>query len=530
MKKFFLYACALCAISCQSSHEMVILFDNDVHCAVAGYETMAGLKDSLVQAGKDVIVVSAGDFVQGSVMGSISSGEYIVDIMNAVGYDYVTIGNHEFDYTVPKLVSNMNNLSAKVLCCNFGKWVDDPDNGMHHEEALFAPYEVRRFHGIKIGLIGAATPTTYNTSTPTYFVNEAGEIVYHFHVDDTFDRIQQAADKVRNLGADYVIVLSHLGDDTEVDNSVDMIHATHGIDAVLDGHQHHVLDTVIANAEGQPVILASTGHDFQYIGCLSLKQGTAQVQLLVRDSLHLHSDRVHEVIEHKQQQVQQLYEQVIGYTRFDLSDHDAAGQRAVRRMDTNISDLIADAMRAATDAEIGAIHGGSIRADIPAGDITLGQVLAVLPFNNHMSKIAITGQQLLDALEVSVRLYPEENGDFHIFSHLRYTIDARIPSSVELDERGMFVRVGATRRVVRAEVLLNNQWQPMDPQRTYTLGGLNYTLTNKGAAGMFACGQELQCEPVKDITAIIAYIQSLGDTLPQEYAQPQGRFSITINH
>lgn len=506
-------------LSCQPAKDIIILYDNDVHCAVDGYEQMGALRSFYADSAY-VAVVSAGDYVQGNVMGSISKGEYIIDIMNAVPYDYVTLGNHEFDYTVEKMEENASLLSAKTLCCNIGRL-----NGQE-EQMLFPSYAIRRFGRTKVAFIGAATPITFNTSTPTFFLDEQGNVVYNFHKDDTFACIRQAADEARQNGADYVIVLSHLGDDTEVANSVDMIRATRGIDAVLDGHQHHVLDHVkVPNLDGDSVILTSTGTAFEYIGKLTIdRHGCLHNELVARATIQDSCPRVWEAIERNQTKQDALVSEVVGHTDFELTDHDEQGRRLVRRGDTNLADWIADAMRYVTGAEIGAIHGGSIRTNIPAGDITLGHVLAVLPFNNHMSKVEITGQELLDALELSVRLYPEENGDFHIFSGLRYTIDPSIPTSVAFDENNLFVGLGGTRRVVSAEVEINGIWTPIDPERIYTMGGLNYTLVNKGASGIFMHSRPLPCDPMKDTEAIVAYLKSMSGEVGEQYKEAQGRF------
>ena len=243
-------------------HDIVILFENDVHCALDGYTKLGALKQEMLAQTPYVSVVSAGDYVQGAALGSITKGESIIQIMNAVGYDVTTIGNHEFDYGIDQMKHLMSELKAEVVCCNF----TDLNNTL-----LFKPYVIKQYGNVKVG---------FTSSTPTYFEDSKGNLIYSFHVEDCFKRIEKAAKDARAEGADYVIVLSHLGDDTEVDNSVDMIKATNGIDAVLDGHQHHIINQKISNSKGKPVILASTGTAFLRIGKLTINtQGEVSVEL-----------------------------------------------------------------------------------------------------------------------------------------------------------------------------------------------------------------------------------------------------------
>ena len=524
------WACVLflCLISCTSpvrKNNIVILYDNDVHCAIAGYEKMAALRTQMLDSTKFVAVVSAGDFIQGNIIGNLSKGEYIVDIMNSVPYDYITIGNHEFDYNVPQLLKLTKQLKARTLCCNVERLGDKAEQP---GQMLFPAYAVKNYGGTKVAFVGVATPTTFNTSTPTFFLNEAGKVVYDFHAGSTFALIQEAVDKARSEGAEYIIVLSHLGDDTEVDNSVNMIAATHGIDAVIDGHQHHIIPCrKIADASGDSVILTSTGTGFQYIGQLVISpEGVLSTTLIETASYEGTNAKTLSRINQAKANAEKEEMRVVGYTPFPLTDADAAGERLVRRGETNLSDFVADAMRFVTGADIGVVHGGGIRAALPAGDLTYGLIVSVFPFNNWMAKIEMTGRQLMDCMEVGVREWPKENGDFHIASGLRYTIDPSIPSSVLFDENNLFAGVGNTRRIVSMEVLLNGIWTPVDPERTYTVGGLDYTLVNKGASGMFAEGVPVPFEPIKDTEAILQYLHSLGDTIPAAYAEPHGVFAV----
>ncbi|MBQ7192166.1 MAG: bifunctional metallophosphatase/5'-nucleotidase [Paludibacteraceae bacterium] len=522
MKKFLtIVLLAALLVGCSEKKDVVILFDNDVHCAVDLYSKMASVRDSLLQQTPYVLVTSAGDFVQGDVIGSISQGEYIVDIMNAVPYDIVTIGNHEFDYGIEQQLVLTDRLEADEVCCNFTHTDGSP---------VYPSYQIKRFGKTKVAFIGVATPTTYTSSTPAYFQDSTGHVIYDFHAGNTFALLQQAADEVRRKGADYVVALSHLGDDTAIDCSPDMVRATTGIDAVLDGHAHHYIQWLIPNADGDSIPLLSTGARGERIGCLTLSESKGITYSFIEASNISRNARVDRVIEEKDKKVQETVNKVVGYGEVALNDNDADGNRLVRLGETNLSDFVSDAMRWATGADIGVIHGGSLRASLPEGDITMGDMITLLPFNNHLAKVRMTGQELLDAFEVAVSRYPLENGDFHIASGMRYCIDPAIATSVEWDDNRMFLSVGKTRRIVSMEVedAVTHRWTAIDPNATYTVGGLDYTLLHQGSSWMFRYATPMECEKMKDTDVLFRYLHSLGDTIraadyPTKIIQPRFR-------
>lgn len=529
MKKIFTLFTIACSlfiinyslISCAShtpqkpEQPVIVLFENDVHCAIAGYASLAAMRTELHKQTPYVAVVSAGDFAQGAAIGSLSRGESIIKVMNAVGYDAITIGNHEFDYGIPQQRKLMHMLDADVVCCNF------TDN---HNHLIYPPFTIHKYGNIKVAFVGAATPTTFTSSTPTFFEDKNGNCVYSFHADDTFELIQEAVNKARRKGADYVIVLSHLGDDTVLDNSVDMIQSTTGIDAVFDGHQHHILNKTITNAEGKPVILASTGTMFQRFGKLTIDTaGVVSVELINNENFSKVDYEVQAVIDEIQDEMHDLVSNVVGYTEVPLTML-KNGERETRRGETNLADFLTDAFRDATGADIGIMNGGGIRNQIKkAGDITFGDIYSIIPFNNTVRKLECTGQQLLDALEVGLTLAPEENGDFFQVSGLRYTYTTAVPSSVIFDNNNLFLGVGDTRRVLSAEVLRNGKWVPVQPDATYTVGGQSYILTNKGAAGALQYMTEIEFEPIGDVKAVLNYLEKIGTVTKAQYGKPQNR-------
>ena len=522
--------------ACQRTKPIVILYENDVHCAVEGYARLAGQRDAELQQTPYVSVVSCGDFAQGNTVGSLTRGEAVVRIMNAVGYDYLTVGNHEFDYTVPQMEHLSQMLTAKTLCCNFSRLTADG------EQDLYPAYEVKNYGGTKVAFVGVATPSTFRSSTPTYFVDDDGNLLYNFHQHDTYERVQQAVDEARGKGAKIVIVLSHLGDDPEQAYSRGLIAATHGIDIVLDGHAHHLLNERLANYKGDSVTLASTATKFAYIGRLTIDTDNRLTnELLPINDCHKVNQAVWDTVQAVQQELEARVSAPVGTSPFALTDRDADNNRLVRQQETNLGDFMADVARYTTGADIGVCNGGGLRTGLYKETITFGDIVSVWPFNTTMRVVECTGQQLIDALEVGVAALPLENGDFLHVSGLRYTADTRVPTSVIWDENRMFDGVGKTRRIVKAEVFVpadgeagklpyeqKGTWQPIDPEATYTIGGQSYIIACSGASGTFAKMRlrPIEGEPLNDVDAVCTYIRAMGGTVSDAYRLPQGRIII----
>lgn len=528
---------------CQRKQPIVILYENDAHCAVEGYARLAGQRDAERQHTPYVAIVSSGDFAQGNTVGSLTKGEAIVRIMNAVGYDYLTIGNHEFDYTVPQMQHLSELLTAKTLCCNFSRYEqDNDDKDDRDDDDLYPAYEVKDFGGTKVGFIGVATPSTFRSSTPTYFIDNNGNLLYNFHQTDTYECVQEAVNDAREEGAEIIIVLSHLGDDPEVAYSRGLIAATHGIDVVLDGHAHHVLNERLVNDRGDSVTLTSTGTKFAYIGRLTIDtDNRLTTELLPISDCHRVNQAVQDTVLAIQQELEARVNAPVGTTTFALADRDNQDNRLVRKQETNLGDFMADVARYTTGANIGVCNGGGLRAGLYNETITFGNIVSIWPFNNTMRVVECTGQQLLDAFEVSAANLPRENGDFMHVSGLRYTINPHVPTSVIWDDNRMFNGVGKTRRIAKMEVFMlaggesdklpyeqRGTWQQVNPNAVYTIGGQSYIIACSGASGMFAKMRLLpvEGEPVNDVDAVCAYIQAMGGTINDVYRRPQGRITI----
>ena len=503
-------------------NDIVILYTNDVHCAVddnLGYTGLATVKNALEAQGKHVVLVDNGDAVQGDTIGTLSNGEYIIDIMNEVGYDVATPGNHEFDYGMDQFLALTEQANFPYVSANF---VDNDGN------TVLDPYVIKDVAGVKIAFVGISTPKTITTSTPKYFQDDNGNYIYAFQQDETGEKlyaaVQSAVDAARAEGAQFVIALAHLGieEDCSPWTSSEVIVNTTGIDAVLDGHSHSMIQgEKVKNKDGAEVLLSSTETKLAYIGCLTIKDDGSMSTTLISDN------GMKEFIGGIQEEFEELVNTVVASTDVDLIIKDpASGERIVRVSETNLGDLCADAYRAMSGADVAIVNGGGVRADIPAGDITYGQIIAVHPFGNEMCVVECTGQEILDALELGCSKLPAESGGFLQVSGMTYTVDLNVESTVKLDENGMFVEVEGERRV--KDVTIGGE--PLDPEKTYTLASHNYKLKDCGDGySMFADNVFLQDSVMIDNQVLINYIVDvLGGTVGEEYADPYGQGRITI--
>jgi len=529
--------------------DVVIVYTNDVHCAVdqktdasgavtnIGYAGVAAYKkdmQALVGADK-VTLVDAGDALQGDAIGTLSKGQYLVDIMNQVGYDIFVPGNHEFDYGMARMQTLMAELNAQVISSNFTDLLTG--------RSVYDPYTIVDYGSTKIAYVGITTPESFTKSTPAYFQDAAGNYVYGFceggNGQELYDTVQQSVDAARAAGADYVIAVGHLGVDAQSApwRSTDVIAHTTGIDAFIDGHSHTVMEgQMVENKNNQNVLLTQTGTQLQNIGCLVITPEGQITTSLIAGYGEQDPDASAFIADIESRYADVLH-QTIGTAEADLTVEDpATKKRLVRSGETNLGDLCADAFRfvlgngAGKLTDIGLCNGGGIRADIAAGEITYGGVIAVYPFNNVGCVVKATGQQVLDALEMSARLAPDENGGFLQVSGMTYTIDLNIPSSVVTDDKGMFVAVSGARRASDVRV----DGAPIDPAQTYTVACQNYTLLQGGDGYTMFANDDIVVQPViLDNQILISYItDNLSGVVGGQYANPygQGRIKILAQH
>ena len=520
----------------EAQKDIVVLYTNDVHCAIDSNIGYAGLAKYKAEMEKDnfVVLVDAGDAIQGDTIGTVSKGEYLVDIMNEVGYDFCVLGNHEFDYGTDVLASLLKKADAQYLNAT----IEYTGNGNNLLKDT-VPYVIERFGFLDVAFIGVSTPESITKSTPRYFM-EDGQFVYDFAAgEDLYAAVQGYVDEVREKGADVVIVISHLGveEGSEPNRATDLIANTTGIDALIDGHSHTTEPSMlVADKSGRKVLYTQTGTKLNNIGKLTIsKDGSVKAELVAEAEK---DEAVTAFIEDIKAQYESLVNTVVAHTEVELSITDENGVRAVRNRETAIGDLCADAYRAVADTDIAFVNGGGIRATIKKGDITTANMISVHPYGNALCSCYATGAEILDALELSVVNTAAtaasdgkavgESGGFLQVSGIKFTIDTSIPSSVKKDDKGLFVAVEGERRVKDVFVEENGEWVPIDPEKTYTVACHNYLLQDMGDGyTMFTDNVYILDKVLIDNQVIINYIcDFLGGNVGTEYAEPQGRITV----
>ncbi len=518
------------------SDDIVILHTNDVHCGVTdglGYAGVAAYRAEMEQTHNYVALVDAGDAIQGEPIGLLSAGSYLVDIMNEVGYDYATLGNHEFDYKLPRLQQLVKQAKYEYVSCNFQY------TGTQKDALKVAPYAIADYGGTKVAYVGITTPESFVKSTPAYFKDDNGNFIYTFCEDKTgkalYTAVQDAVDDARADGADYVVALAHLGIEgtTEYWTSEAVVANTTGIDAMIDGHSHEAFTKSVANKDGRKISLTQTGTKLANLGKLTIaKDGTITSELISSKDYTEKDAHITDYITKITDQFSADLSKVVATSAVDLIDSDEDGNRLVRNTETNLGDLCADAFRVMMDADIGIMNGGGLRKPIKKGDVTLGTLMSVFPWGNLPCKVSVTGQTVLDMLEMGAMKYPSESGGFLHVSGLKYSILPRVASTIETTDQGEFVKVAGARRVCNVQVLnqKTGKYEPINANKTYTLGGIDYTILYCGDGfNMFDTAKVIKAADANYTEAkmVTEYISTkLGGKIGTDYAKAQGRISV----
>ncbi len=513
--------------------DIVIIYTNDTHCEIdsaLNFADVCAIEAIERAKGNEVIIVDVGDALQGSTVGAISKGEYIIEIMNEVGYDVAGLGNHEFDYQIPRLMELSQMADFPYTSANF-VWAKD-------KTCVFEPYYIIPIGEMDIAFISAVTPHTITDTAPEYFKDENGAFVYDFSNSALPDTIQENVDEATKKGADIVIALTHLGVNASDSpyTSKELISATSGIDAVLDAHSHTVIECEEhENEMGERVILSSTGSKFQNIGILRISNDEITTELVDADYKkdgipqdgRAAFDKADSFINSIKAEFELELEKKIAVCESELTINnpekysvEAGPYREVRRGETNLGDFCADAYKAVLGCDIALINGGGVRDNIEKGDVSYGDLLDVNPFGNDLCVIEATGKQIIDALEHGAKSYPDEDGAFLQVSGLSYEIDESIPSSVQLDDNGIFTGVSGERRVKNVKV----DGEAIDEAKLYTLGGSNFTLLNAGDGFSMFEGATVVADLIcTDIDALIKYAEeTLGGVIGELYENPHG--------
>ena len=546
--------------------DVTILYTNDVHTYIdkqspkLTYAAIADLKQSYQDAGKDVLLVDAGDHVQGTAYGSMDEGASIIKLMNAAGYDVATPGNHEFDYGMDRAKAIMKEADFPYLSCN---WVD-----LRTGLRVLPSVKVFVRGGRRIAFVGVTTPETFTKSTPAYFMDKAQrKYIYDIQGGEDgkklYDAVQKAIDKAKLL-ADVVIGLGHLGVDPSSApwTSEEVIAHTSGFDAFIDGHSHTVMENKqVQDASGKAVTLTQTGSYFANVGEMTIAaDGTITTKLI---PTHEGMDATIAAMQTSWVNTvdDMLGEKIaVGDSDFYVSDP-ATGKRRIRSAETNLGDFVADGIYAYFNeveklhCDLAIMNGGGIRADVPAGDWTFKTCKQVSPFGNVACLMSVTGKQIQDALEFAARFAGEggkENGGFLQVAGATYEIHTDIPNTVQTDEKNVWIgSATGTPRVQNVKIYdkASGSYLPLDPGATYALAGMNYTLRNLGDGFAMFDGAELIKDYVSEdylVMSTYAMIFDGADTagLPHlssansplaaypgyllDYEQPYGAGRITI--
>lgn len=546
--------------------DVTILYTNDVHTYIdkqspkLTYAAIADLKQSYQNAGKDVLLVDAGDHVQGTAYGSMDEGASIIKLMNAAGYDAATPGNHEFDYGMDRAKAIMKEADFPYLSCN---WVD-----LRTGLRVLPSVKVFVRGGRRIAFVGVTTPETFTKSTPAYFMDKAQrKYIYDIQGGEDgkklYDAVQKAIDKAKLL-ADVVIGLGHLGVDPSSSpwTSEEVIAHTSGFDAFIDGHSHTVMENKqVQDASGKAVTLTQTGSYFANVGEMTIAaDGTITTKLIPTHEgmdatiAAMQTGWVNTVDDMLGEKI------AVGDSDFYVSDP-ATGKRRIRSAETNLGDFVADGIYAYFNeveklhCDLAIMNGGGIRADVPAGDWTFKTCKQVSPFGNVACLMSVTGKQIQDALEFAARFAGEggkENGGFLQVAGATYEIHTDIPNTVQTDEKNVWIgSATGTPRVQNVKIYdkASGSYLPLDPGATYALAGMNYTLRNLGDGFAMFDGAELIKDYVSEDYLVMATYAMIFDGadaagLPHlssansplaaypgyllDYEQPYGAGRITI--
>ncbi len=505
----------------------VIVHSNDVHGAIAGYANMAALAAEYESQGAKVIVADAGDFSQGKVEVSSNKGLNAVKMMDAAGYDVATLGNHEFDYGYAQLKENLKEATFSTICCNI---LDE--NG----KPAFEGSKVFDIDGLKVGFIGVNTPESQTKANPALIKG-----LTWLAGDDMVKAVQAEADKLKADGTDVIVVLSHLGVDSESkpNRSTDLWAGLKGVDFIIDGHSHTVMEKGDNN---EPI--QSTGTAFDNIGVIVIDNATKKIEknMLVKVTEDSAKD---EAVAKAAQDITDAINAEYGAV-FAKSEVELNGDRSYntktdlygnRDGETNLGDLITDSMvwsvkktgGVTVDEKniVAVTNGGGIRAAIKAGDVTKKDVNTVLPFGNTIAVVYVTGAELLEALEASTYCSPTSAiGGFPQVSGINYTVDAS--KAYDANDTTYPGSTYYGPKTINRVTIDSINGQAFDAKATYAVITNNFLAAGGDTYYAFASASAQFDTGIPLDEALMDYITTeLKGVIGAQYKTPQGRVSYT---
>ena len=490
--------------------DIAVIYTNDIHTYIKNrdtkdekkaknlsYAALSALKQDISAQGKEVILVDAGDHIQGTAYGDMDKGATIIQMMNETGFDLATLGNHEFDYGISRILELIKKADFPYISCSFYK----TDDG----KLVLEPYKIIEKGGVKIAFIGISTPESITKSTPTFFMDKDGNLLYNFYSGEDgsefYKSVQKAVDEAKPQ-ADYVIALGHLGVDISSVpfTSRELIQHTHGLDAFIDGHSHTLIENeYVKDSKGKDVLLTQTGAYFKGIGIMNItKDGQITTEIL--HEYDRQDERIAEIENGWIKTIDEKLGEKIAVldNKMFVMDPKNPAQRIVRCQETNLGDFTADAFyyyfnkKLKIDCDIAFSNGGGIRNGINPGDVSYFSAKTVFPFGNQVCVVEATGQQILDALEKGAMFagiydeskhVPAESGGFLHVAGIKYEIDSTIDSTVQIDGSGIWLGAPSGKYKVGNLQVYNretNEYEPIDLEKTYRTAGTNYILKNLG--------------------------------------------------
>jgi len=545
MKKFFkVFICLLllfsfCACKKTDTDDIIIIYTSDVHSSIdenIGYAGLVAYQKQCQQQSKYVTMVDVGDAIQGAALSTVSKGDAIAECLNVVNYDIQMLGNHEFDYGLEKLSSFLNQryINSNVVYTGTKK------NSLN----ALDKYRIIEYGKTKVGYIALLTPRTISNSSPNNFKEDGIQVIDFFggkENNDFYNYVQNLVNEVKEKGADYVIALTHFGceEENEPYTSMTLASSTYGIDVIIDAHSHvqYSCKTHL-NSQNKQVLITSCGTQLESIGQVTISQdGFINATNITEYSLK-DEETSKQINAIKDRYIKQLTETLFT-NNTPLSIKDENGIRTIRNKEMPIGDFVADAFRYVTNSQIAIVNGGGVRASLSDGAISFTDIMNVTPYGNIMCSIELTGQELIDYLEYTYRItkldYITDNknnceyGSFMQVSGIKLTIDTSITSDVVVDDDDNFVSVGEVRRIKDVFVMNeNNEYEPIDLEKTYIIGSINYILLNGGSGTeiFFKDKKVVISDAGTDYEALYKYISEYLDFDLSKYKNSDNRITL----
>ena len=500
---------------------IAVLYSGDINGGVdsnIGLAGMAAYANEMKTKSRYVELVDVGNAVSGSVLASTSKGEYVVEALNAAGYTTAVPGAGEFSYGVSRLVTGLSKTASyQYVSCNFTSTITG--------DTVFKPYRIAAYGDTKVAYVGISDPDIM-ASYESYFKNSDGTYAYSFadgnDGKELYAAVQSAVDKAKGEGAQYIIALGSLRDTNDAAYTAkSIIENTSGINAFINSNSGKALSgEQVRTKDGMYALLTSPGEGTKNIGVLTLSASDKTVSTQLISSYKLKDIKTKDAIDTLTKEYSGDLNEAFATTSSRLAATNSSGVRIVESSETNLGDLAADAYRTVTGADIAFVEASEIKADIAVGGMSYNDVMRALPGNKNISVAKVSGFDLLDALEMSARLYPNKNSGFLQVSGLTFDIQETVIPSVTVDGLGSFVSVDDDYRVTN--VMINGK--ELDLMGTYTVAGTNDLLNGKTGYTMLTNGPLTKVNVAVDNQALITYIlNNLKGSVGGAYSKSQMR-------